>query len=44
MEEEKCEDCGATTWDDVELVYDEDGRCLCTDCFFERQCEGGYLR
>lgn len=43
MDEEKCEDCGASYCDkDVQLVYDDDGRCLCTDCFFERQCEEDY--
>lgn len=42
-ETERCEDCGAD-WitDDVQIVYDEDGRCLCTDCFFERQCMEDY--
>ena len=37
-EEEKCEDCGITSEDlndDDILVYDEDGRLLCTDCLFE---------
>jgi hypothetical protein len=38
MEEETCEDCGASFWDkDVQIVYDDEGRCLCTDCFFERE-------
>jgi len=38
METEKCEDCGA----EEELVYDDDGRLLCTDCLFERQCMEDY--
>lgn len=37
---QECEDCGIT-WEDLmnegALVYDEDGRLLCTDCFFEQE-------
>lgn len=41
--EEKCEDCGVYWMEDgVQLVWDEDGRLLCTDCYFERQCEEDY--
>ena len=32
---EECEDCGASN-EDVDLVYDEDGVLLCTECLFER--------
>ena len=37
-EYEECEDCGTSyeDEDDLALVYDEDGRLLCTDCLFER--------
>jgi hypothetical protein len=35
--EEACEECGATFEDDdIDLVYDEDGTLLCTDCLFEK--------
>jgi len=41
-EEEKCEDCGVTSEDlmneeEGTLVHNEDGKLLCTDCFFERE-------
>ena len=34
---DRCEDCGIRWYEDVaNLVYDEDGRLLCSDCLFEQ--------
>lgn len=42
--ETKCEICGVSYWDkDVQLTYDEDGRLICTDCFFEEKSEELFL-
>lgn len=38
MESNKCDDCG-TELEDMEIMTDDDGRFLCSDCLFERQCE-----
>lgn len=33
---EACERCGM---DDGALLYDDDGKLLCPDCIFEKNCE-----
>ena len=36
----KCEKCGVTSWHDDDIfVFDDDGVCLCTDCYFEQESE-----
>ena len=36
MDEEKCVKCGANDFEE-QIVYDEDGVPLCTDCLFEQE-------
>lgn len=33
---DRCEDCGDRWYDNANLLYDEDGRLICSDCFFEQ--------
>lgn len=38
---DRCEDCGVRWYEDANLLYDEDGHLICSDCFFEKESMRG---